>query len=707
MATDFTSATILGSKTSTVGAEKLSLKTSGAIETDVFDSILSNATKSYADKDISSKTEAFKSNNYAKNTKDLNSTKQSQTKTDSKESSQFKETDSLTKKTLNDSKNNKVSDKTQKENIKENTNEAVQNESEPALKNESTKELEKNSVLERENQNFAENKEYSQEQNPNEQKQESTQSEVVNTDDSQKQEQLTSNTITNEQILANIEHAEEPITLATNFAEKLLNLTPETDVANTQVLNEENQQTIVQNTSSVQAEQLQKQPLQKTIVTAEEQNSINNVLKNVVLKQQEQTPSTIIAQATENLANLEVITNAINQASAETSQTEVIAKIQEASTEILQNTEIEIDTKNLTQKTIENLKQEVKQEFAENATVPKTAKESLANDNSRILANIENMTDLVQEEPIQAEITTPMDTAEMEENVQLPRIKATESVAEQAKKQVTTMVENKDHAGEIKSKAVAKLGDLEGTSTVVTEVKTSVHQQQAQTQTNLGQQQNGTLAQNNAIEQAVKLSVEDISATSSSESFLSKLDAKLNASTKMNPAQTMLNKTDIMNQMNAKFNEMLQAGQNKVSVILQPENLGKVSVEIMNSKDGIVAKMTTDSQHVKELFDKNIEALKTSLSSQGVNVNNIKVECTQESANNAMNFEREQFNQNFNNSSNQNNQAHHSKNQETTYSTEYGSTEEALEETEITTETTELKNTETIIKHNGKIDYKV
>ena len=276
---------------------------------------------------------------------------------------------------------------------------------------------------------------------------------------------------------------------------------------------------------------------------------------------------------------------------------------------------------------------------------------------------------------------------------------------QQAKRQVISTVENKDFAGEIKSKATAKLGDLQGTSTVVTEVQTSVHQSQSQTQTNLGQQQNSSLAQTNAMEQAVKLSVEDVSTVNSSDSFLNKLDAKINASTKTLGSQNaMLNKTDIMNQMNAKFSEMMQAGQNKVSVILQPENLGRVSVEIMNSKDGIVAKMTTDSQQVKELFDKNIEALKSSLSSQGVNVNNIKVECTQESANNAMNFEREQFNQNFSNSNN-NNQTHQSKNQEPTYSTEYGNSEEAQEE--IETNTTELKNTETIIKHDGKVDYKV
>ena len=129
---------------------------------------------------------------------------------------------------------------------------------------------------------------------------------------------------------------------------------------------------------------------------------------------------------------------------------------------------------------------------------------------------------------------------------------------------------------------------------------------------------------------------------------------------------TTLNQSDIMSQVNAKFEELQKSGNNKVSIILQPENLGKVSVEIMNSKDGIVAKMTTDSQQVKELFDKNVEALKSNLSSQGVNVNNIKVECSQESANHAMNFEQQQFNQSFNGQQNSHNQANQSPNRTVT-----------------------------------------
>ena len=163
-----------------------------------------------------------------------------------------------------------------------------------------------------------------------------------------------------------------------------------------------------------------------------------------------------------------------------------------------------------------------------------------------------------------------------------------------------------------------------------------------------------------------------------------------------------------MSQVNSKFEQLQQSGTNKVSIVLQPENLGKVSVEIMNSKDGIVAKMTTDNQQVKELFDKNVEALKNNLSSQGVNVNNIKVECTNESSNNAMNFERNQFEQSFNNQQNPHgNHANQSdKDAKTTYTADFGNANDFDEQTEPN-QGVEIKNTQTIIKHNGKVDYTV
>ncbi len=103
--------------------------------------------------------------------------------------------------------------------------------------------------------------------------------------------------------------------------------------------------------------------------------------------------------------------------------------------------------------------------------------------------------------------------------------------------------------------------------------------------------------------------------------------------------------TSVLNQISAKLTSPQDGASSKVQIILQPENLGKVSVEIANTKDGVTAKLIAESPQIKEILDKSIESLKNSIASQGVNVNNIsvKVEETTSSQNANMGFEQEQF----------------------------------------------------------------
>lgn len=329
------------------------------------------------------------------------------------------------------------------------------------------------------------------------------------------------------------------------------------------------------------------------------------------------------------------------------------------------------------------------------AAALKTAQENLAADTSRLTANVEQM------QP-DAEVVTPAKT----EAEKVPTIKVTQEVAATVQEQKSTGIENKDNTSKIKDKAVEQMTKLQDTDTVVTEAKT---QDSAENSGSSGSGNNS--AQANAGETAAKMNVEHASNINSqpadAQNFVSKLEAQLSVKS-AESNRGILNQSDIMSQVNSKFEQLQQSGTNKVSIVLQPENLGKVSVEIMNSKDGIVAKMTTDNQQVKELFDKNVEALKNNLSSQGVNVNNIKVECTNESSNNAMNFERNQFEQSFNNQQNPHgNHANQSdKDAKTTYTADFGNANDFDEQTEPN-QGVEIKNTQTIIKHNGKVDYTV
>ena len=163
---------------------------------------------------------------------------------------------------------------------------------------------------------------------------------------------------------------------------------------------------------------------------------------------------------------------------------------------------------------------------------------------------------------------------------------------------------------------------------------------------------------------------------------------------------TRLNKSDIMNQINSRFSELQNGANSKVTIVLRPENLGRIHLEIVNSQDGITAKMATENQQVKELLDKNMDALRASLHNQGINVNNLKVETTSQSSNPNLGFEHEQFNQNASQHSHQGSRQAANREAASQYNTEeqdYEMSQQSAAETQ----------TSSGITHNGKIDYTV
>ena len=163
--------------------------------------------------------------------------------------------------------------------------------------------------------------------------------------------------------------------------------------------------------------------------------------------------------------------------------------------------------------------------------------------------------------------------------------------------------------------------------------------------------------------------------------------------------------TSIQNQITNKITLPQDNGTSKVNIILQPENLGKVTVEIMQTKDGVAAKIAAETPQIKELLDKSIESLKNNIAAQGVNVNNItvKVEESASAQNSNLGFEQEQFNREASSQSNQERQTNQSqkKNTDTTTNT---SPEILAQDEDINTSPTQG---ERIHEHNGSINLTV
>ena len=633
------------------------------VSSEAFSSVLDNASKSYSYADKSTNMSST-ANDYAQKTKDLNSQK-TEVKKDNNDNS-------------NKIKDKETSDKIDEKDSLKSDDKNITDKSDYAEKNDNTHKADKEDKADKKD-----NTQTSEQEKDNDVKSESNTQEVSDKDiknnaQSELQNQTTQALNAQQAVLVSVEVSAEAATATA------AQTTAQTDVQQ----DSENTVTAAKTTEAV-------------IDTQNSKDSVNTIVNEQILSNIEykdlsavdtelkkagidaETLKKIVEQAknTQNSDTAQIVQDVPSQEKTDVKLADTLKTAQTVK-DVAENINTQVSSE------AAEVKAEVKNNTAlekEAQTLPlKTAKDNLAADTSRLTANIEQAETAQNAPPAPV---TPADTKAEES----PVIKVTQEVASQLKDNVaqntSQNIENKDTTSKTKDKAVEQMTKLQDTDTVVTEARTQAEQ--------------GT-----AGELAAKLSVDAAPTnTSGAEAFVNKLDAQLSAKGASATARTTtLNQSDIMSQVNAKFEELQKSGNNKVSIILQPENLGKVSVEIMNSKDGIVAKMTTDSQQVKELFDKNVEALKSNLSSQGVNVNNIKVECSQESANHAMNFEQQQFNQSFNGQQNSHNQANQSHQQS---NSAYESSYETSSQEAEPNQGVEIKNTDTLIKHNGKVDYSV
>lgn len=67
----------------------------------------------------------------------------------------------------------------------------------------------------------------------------------------------------------------------------------------------------------------------------------------------------------------------------------------------------------------------------------------------------------------------------------------------------------------------------------------------------------------------------------------------------------------------------------KLNIVLNPESLGKVNLQILNTKDGLSAQFTVTTNDARELLMKGLDGLKETLLAQGVAVDNISVKVTE------------------------------------------------------------------------------
>ncbi len=296
-------------------------------------------------------------------------------------------------------------------------------------------------------------------------------------------------------------------------------------------------------------------------------------------------------------------------------------------------------------------------------------------------ANIDIDTNSVEENITTS--TTPQNTTQTEDTT----LKAVESDIEiesiDAQKTTTVETPKQENSNSLKSETspLDTGDDAEVTATSSTQNTSS---------DSTGE---GNNPQNNTAD--IKLTADNLSEKSafleSDKSII--FNKVLDGVTSSKPVQ----KTDVLNQINQNLSQLSKENA-KVSIILRPENLGRITVELQSGKDGLIAKFATENPQVRDILDKSMENLKSSLAAQGVQVNNIVVKVENASAmsnQNMSNFTNENFDQNMQTNS-QNQSTYKSETKQTIENTNEDITQEDLE-------TTVESNTNRL----GKIDYRI
>lgn len=140
-----------------------------------------------------------------------------------------------------------------------------------------------------------------------------------------------------------------------------------------------------------------------------------------------------------------------------------------------------------------------------------------------------------------------------------------------------------------------------------------------------------------------------------------------NISTSQLTSQTMTNsnisKEDIISQIHTKLQSLNNTTNTKLTMVLNPESLGKVQIQLANTKDGMTAELLVSSQNVKDILDTNISQLKDTLTAHGVQVNDVSVKISHTENNSQMDY-TEQENQNSNKQNSQDQKHNREKNEE-------------------------------------------
>lgn len=89
------------------------------------------------------------------------------------------------------------------------------------------------------------------------------------------------------------------------------------------------------------------------------------------------------------------------------------------------------------------------------------------------------------------------------------------------------------------------------------------------------------------------------------------------------PKASEINPARILEQISKQMENLQNSS--KVNLVLNPESLGKVNIQLLTTKEGLTAQFTVATQEARDLIMKGLDGLKDTLLSQGINIDNVSV----------------------------------------------------------------------------------
>jgi flagellar hook-length control protein FliK len=161
-------------------------------------------------------------------------------------------------------------------------------------------------------------------------------------------------------------------------------------------------------------------------------------------------------------------------------------------------------------------------------------------------------------------------------------------------------------------------------------------------ESNSDQKNNNVLSFNNIESQLIKLNLNQSTTTTSFEQVI-------NEKTQQQPA---INANNVLDQVTKNTIDQLQQNKSQISMVLNPDSLGKINIDFISEKGVLTAQLIAETKEAKDILSKDVDNLKQNLQDQGINVSNIvvKIQEPQQADNSQFNSDKNS-NKNFEESS--------------------------------------------------------